>query len=188
MDNTTVKGWKKEQNRRRFLQMWYGQKFFSMPYIYKLKNKAYSKEFKMGKGVFIGDNVALMRTHKIISNGKVGAVSIGEKVTFGSNVYIEYSGDVIIGNHVDLSNGVKIYSHKHDCYEIVHSAKNTPSANKVVISDNVWIGANAIILPGVTIGEYSVVGAGSVITHDVPSNSIVAGNPARFIRSNTKDN
>ena len=52
----------------------------------------------------------------------------------------------------------------------------------VRIKRNVWIGANATILPGVTIGENAVVGAGSVVTKDVPDNAVVAGNPARLIR------
>ena len=52
----------------------------------------------------------------------------------------------------------------------------------ITIENDVWIGAGAIILAGVTIGKQSVIGAGSVVTHDVPAHSVVAGNPARIIR------
>lgn len=58
-------------------------------------------------------------------------------------------------------------------------------ARPVKLGDNVWIGGGASILPGVTIGDNCVIGAGSVVTKDVESNTIVAGNPARFIRSIT---
>lgn len=60
-------------------------------------------------------------------------------------------------------------------------------ARRVVISDYVWIGYGALILPGVTIGPYCVIGAGSVVTNDIPANSIAAGNPARVLRELTKD-
>lgn len=55
-------------------------------------------------------------------------------------------------------------------------------AAPVKIADNCWIGAGAVICPGVTIGENSVIGAGSVVTHDIPANSVAAGNPCRVIR------
>ena len=55
-------------------------------------------------------------------------------------------------------------------------------ARPVRIEDNVWIGGGAILLPGVTVGDNSVIGAGAVVTRDVPANTVVAGNPARVIR------
>lgn len=72
---------------------------------------------------------------------------------------------------------VKFISNNHDLEQ-----RNVITCKPVHICRQVWIGAGATILPGVTIGENAVVGAGSVVTHDVESNTIVAGNPARFIR------
>ena len=61
-------------------------------------------------------------------------------------------------------------------------------SNGIIIGDGVWIGQNAIILPGVSIGDKSIIGAGSVVTHDVPSYCVAVGNPARIIKkySNTE--
>ncbi len=72
---------------------------------------------------------------------------------------------------------VQLISNNHDLEQ-----RNVITCKPVHICRQVWIGAGATILPGVTIGENAVVGAGSVVTHDVESNTIVAGNPARFIR------
>ena len=57
------------------------------------------------------------------------------------------------------------------------------ATNQVVIDDDVWIGANAVVLPGVTIGKHSVVAAGAIVTKDVPPHSLVAGVPAKIIKS-----
>ena len=62
--------------------------------------------------------------------------------------------------------------------------KGLESAKPITIKKDVWIGGNVVILPGVTIGENSVIGAGSVVTKDIPDNSVAVGNPARVIRSN----
>lgn len=61
--------------------------------------------------------------------------------------------------------------------------KNLEWAEPVIIGDNVWIGGDATILPGVTIGDNVVIGAGSVVTKDIPSNVVIAGNPAKIIKT-----
>ena len=68
-------------------------------------------------------------------------------------------------------------TNNHDLYE-----RAIITCKPVRIRRNVWVGANVTILPGVTIGENAVIGAGSVVTKDVPDNAVVAGNPARLIR------
>ena len=95
---------------------------------------------------------------------------------FGSLV----AGDarITIGHKTAIAPGVMVLSATHD-----HRFLDLPDlAGCVSIGANVWIGAGAIILPGVTIGDGAVVGAGSVVTKDVPAFTIVAGNPARFVR------
>jgi acetyltransferase-like isoleucine patch superfamily enzyme len=87
-----------------------------------------------------------------------------------------------IGNDVIIGPGVSLFSENHNYKDI-----NTPirlqgeTRKKIVIEDDVWIGANAIILAGVYIGKHSVVGAGSVVTKDVPANSVVVGSPAKLV-------
>ena len=179
MNEKERKLYKKTQNRRRWMQIWYGNKIFSMPWIYKFKNKAYMKEFHTGYGLYVGYDVFLYRTHAL-----AGKITIGNKVHFSNHVTIDYSGEVILEDRAYFSNGVKLFSHAHDCYEMVHSDKNTPVGLVTRICKGAWIGAGATIMGGVTIGEYAVVGADSVVTHDVPANTIYAGNPARYIRDN----
>ena len=88
-----------------------------------------------------------------------------------------------IGNDVIIGPGVSLFSENHN-YErsdkLIRLQGETRKA--IVIEDDVWIGANATILAGVHIGIHSVIGAGAVVTKDIPSNSVYAGNPARSIK------
>ncbi|MFA6805456.1 MAG: DapH/DapD/GlmU-related protein [Candidatus Methanomethylophilaceae archaeon] len=88
-------------------------------------------------------------------------------------------GGITIGNDVKFGPFVKILTTNHP---LDPNDRTTLISDHVVIKDNAWIGANTTILPGITIGRNSVVGAGSVVTKDVPDNVAVAGNPARKIR------
>lgn len=84
---------------------------------------------------------------------------------------------ISVGNNVTLATGVKLLAHDASTAKTgVHT-----KIGIVKIGDNVFIGANSIVLPNVRIGDNVVVGAGSVVTKDVPSNCVVAGNPAKFI-------
>jgi len=89
--------------------------------------------------------------------------------------------EVHIGDHVMLGPAVQIYTAAHD---LVAERRNRgwEVARSIVIEDNAWLGGGAVLLPGVTVGRNAVVGAGAVVTRDVPANSIVVGNPARVIR------
>lgn len=175
------KKYRKEQKERRRKQSFYGQKLFSLPWFYKFKLKAYKRMFGIGPKLFIGDNVFFYRAHKVGDGW--GKITIGNDIKIGSNVIIDYVGEVTIGNHVDISAGVKIYSHDHNPYAMVYEKSAPAIPRKTIISSDVWIGANAVILAGVTIGSHSVIGAGSIVTKDVPSNTIVTGNPAKVIKS-----
>lgn len=104
---------------------------------------------------------------------------------FADEITVEYSGRVIIEEDVTISQGAKIYSHRHDLYKLSHREDDNAIPVETKICKGAWIGAMSIILPGVTVGEYAVVGAGSVVTHNVEPYTIVAGNPARFIRNIT---
>lgn len=109
-------------------------------------------------------------------------VDIGDNVSLnrGIELYADFFGgnDIVIGSNVIIAPNVRFHAADHDLSGDVFSHTGKP----IRVADNVWIGAAAIILPGVSIGEGAVVGAGSVVTRDVPANAIVAGNPARVIR------
>lgn len=98
---------------------------------------------------------------------------IGKNVLINSNNIITCHEKVTIGNNVQLSPGVLIYDHDHDFRAPGGIGDNKYRCAPIFIEDNVWIGANAIILKGVTIGEGSVIAAGSVVTADVPKNTVV---------------
>lgn len=169
--------YKKKQNKSRRIQYWYGMKLYSFPLTFKRRIKAFSKLFNIGEGLSIGQDVFIYRTH-----GMEGKIAIGKKVVFAEHVRIEYSGSVIIEDKVVLSEGVRVYSHKHDPFKYTRKMPDNAVPVETVIKEGAWIGAGAIVLPGVTIGEYAVVGAGAVVTHDVLANTFVAGNPAKEIR------
>jgi len=110
-------------------------------------------------------------------------ISISDYLHIGNNVLIN-SGfkaaigcDTYIEDDVRIAYGVTIITNNHDYYD-----RDILIMKPIRICKNAWIGANATILPGVTIGENAVVGAGSVVTHDVLPNTVVAGNPARVIK------
>lgn len=114
-------------------------------------------------------------------NNAVGDVMIGDHTRIGLHNTI--IGPVTIGSHVNLAQGITITALNHN---FENSKKRIDeqgvSTSAVVIEDDIWIGANAVILPGVTIGHHSVVAAGAVVTKDVPPHSLVAGVPAKVIK------
>lgn len=114
--------------------------------------------------------------------GDINKVKISDSCNFGGNVRLS-GNDIIIGNDCMIAYGAQILSITHD-----YNSQNPKTGihKRVKICDRVWIGCNAIILPGVTIGSDSVVGAGSVVTHDVPDMTVVAGNPAKEINKVNK--
>jgi len=121
-------------------------------------------------------------------------ISIGKRCVIRPGTMLfadtqENDAGITIENDVLIGSGVHIYvsNHKFDNPEIpiIDQGHNNPE--KVVLKKGCWIGANSIILPGITIGENAVVGAGSVVTKDVPARVVVAGNPAEVLRKVEED-
>lgn len=115
----------------------------------------------------------------------------GYNIEVGENFYANYNlvildvGKVRIGDNAQIAPNVGIYTAGHPVHP---DTRNTgyEYGIDITIGDNVWIGGNTCVLPGVTIGDNAVIGAGSVVTADIPPNVIAAGNPCRVIREITE--
>ena len=113
----------------------------------------------------------------------------GNRVKFGKNVFINHSailsasGGIEFEDGVSLAPGVRIATINHDFNE--RHTKYT--YGKVTIKKNAWIGMNVTICPGVTIGKYAVIGAGSVVTKDIPDYGVAVGVPAKVIKMQNPD-
>jgi maltose O-acetyltransferase len=108
-------------------------------------------------------------------------ISVGNNVSINAFVHMWGHGGITIGNDCLIASHVSINSVTHDTVASLY--RETIIEKKVLIGNNVWIGSHAVILPGISIGDNSIVGAGAVVTKDVPANTIVAGVPATIIRN-----
>lgn len=112
---------------------------------------------------------------------------LGVEVGKNCRIYIKNFGTepylISIGDNVTIAKGVKILTHDGSTWLLNDQKGRRYLYNKVVIGDNVFIGVNSIIMPGVQIENNVVVGCGSVVTKSIPSDTVVAGNPARKIQS-----
>ena len=116
----------------------------------------------------------------------------GTNIEVGNNFFANYNltildvGKVTIGENAQIAPNVSIYTAGHPIHP---DSRNSgyEYGIPVTIGNNVWIGGNSVILPGVTIGNNVVIGAGSVVTKDIPDNMIAAGNPCRLIREITEE-
>ena len=114
-------------------------------------------------------------------NNAVGDVIIGDHTRIGLHNTI--IGPVTIGSHVNLAQDITVTALNHNFEDSDKRIdEQGVSTAPVIIEDDIWIGANAVILPGVTIGNHSVVAAGAVVTKNVPPHSLVAGVPAKIIK------
>lgn len=109
----------------------------------------------------------------------------------GEHTYINHDSEIRCRRHISIGNGCAIAYGvliQDSDYHTVYSEDGLPKEDTkpIRIMDNVWVGANAIILKGVTIGEGSIVGAGSIVTQSFPANVLIGGNPARIIRDNIR--
>ena len=109
-------------------------------------------------------------------------LSIGDNSGVGMNC--ELSGRIVIGNDVMMGPNciMRTYSHRHDRIDIPMTKQGFEPEQVMYIGDDVWIGSNVIILPGANIGSHCSIGAGAVVTKDVPDYAIVGGVPAKIIR------
>lgn len=113
---------------------------------------------------------------------------IGNRVHIGAYAMIIAANEIRIGNNVLLSERVTILDHVHAYEDVSTGVINQPIVDrgKIEIGDDSFIGINSVIMGGVTIGKHAVIGANAVVTHDVPSYSVVAGSPAKVIKTYDK--
>lgn len=125
---------------------------------------------RIGKGVLIKPSVSIKYPWFLI---------IGDHCWIGEKVWIDNLAQVTIGNHVCLSQGALLLTGNHDYSSVSFDLIIKP----IVIGDGVWVGARAIVAPGTTIHEHTVVTAGSVAVNELESFSVYRGNPAQRIKS-----
>lgn len=117
-------------------------------------------------------------------------VAYGKNVHIGNNFYANFNLvlvddiEIFIGNNVMIAPNVTITVTGHPIHPTLRK-KGDQFSFPVKIEDDVWIGANVVILPGVTIGRNSVIGAGSIVTKDIPENVVAVGNPCKVLREIT---
>ena len=152
--------------------------------------------------IIVGDNRWICGTINMFPHNKDVTLRIGSDCYIGDESRIWCAKSVIIGNRVLIAHNVNIFDttthpiEKEARYEHEKIVKTSGLPvnqysgifeNAVVIHDDVWIGCNSIILKGVEIGEGAIIGAGSVVTKNVPPNVLVAGNPARVVKKLIKE-
>lgn len=148
--------------------------------IYFIRNLYYRKIMR----IFIGKKTSLHLNVYIEGiNPLKKRLEIGKTTSIGRNSYLDARGKLIIGNNVSISPNVKIITAQHD----LNSNNFKYISSPIKIEDYVWIGTGAIILPGVTLGKGAVICAGSVVTKNVEEYSVVGGNPAKYIKTRSRN-
>lgn len=136
--------------------------------------------YRKGMNFQIGNNTSVLLN---CAFDTANQMSIGHNTIINSRCRLDNRGDITIGNNVSISQEVVILTADHD----MNSPYFDGRTKKVIISDYVWIGTRATILPGVHIGKGAVVAAGAIVTKDVPEYVVVAGVPARIVGNRNRD-
>lgn len=117
-----------------------------------------------------------------IAGAAIDQLAIGRNVYINSGSLLMARGGIAIEDDVLIAANVQLISNNHDPYD-----RAVLTCKPVLIKKGAWIGAGASIMPGVTVGRYAIVGAASVVTHDVPDYAVVVGSPARVIKTLAED-
>lgn len=140
--------------------------------------------------ITIGRNVRLSGKPSFAFSSRLDpypSISIGNDTFIGHQVSLNVGRSITIGNHCLIAGGVRISDNDGHPLNHVDRMNHLPppmdSVREVRIGDNVWIGSEAVILKGVSVGDRAVIGTRAVVTKDVPPDTVVAGNPARVIKS-----
>jgi acetyltransferase-like isoleucine patch superfamily enzyme len=137
------------------------------------------------KRVVLGNDVTLYGSMILSAGNTQGFIRIGDKTHIDRNAVLYGQGGLTIGQGCAIAAGVIIYTqtNSYDLGLAVPILEQGTRYKEVVVGNDVWIGAGAIILPGVTIGDHAVIGAGAVVCNDIPPAKVAVGVPARPIKS-----
>lgn len=145
------------------------------------------KHISIGAGFSCQKRLHLHAFEEVLGDTFTPEIKIGNHVSIQHDCHIGAINKITIGNNVLMASKVYISDHFHG--EITKEALLLPpslrklySKGPVIIEDNVWLGEGVVVLPGVTIGENSIIGANAVVTKSIPRNCVAAGNPARIVR------
>lgn len=191
------------------LAAWFSPPFYGRRFLARLYPKGYISPratiyhtvLKLGAHVFIGDRVTIYqdknggsveigeRTHiygdTYIQTGSGGSIKIGSDTHIQSwGQFSAYKGNIIIGNGVQIAPRCAFYPYDHG-YAPGELIMKQPLKTKgnIIVEDDAWLGCGVIVLDGVRIGKGSVIGAGAVVTQDIPDGSIAIGVPARVVKT-----
>ncbi|MCU0843772.1 MAG: acyltransferase [Spirochaetes bacterium] len=165
--------------------LFFKKKFARMtdnPYVWGVWNiEVFGPNISIGRNVvMIGAESARTRLTTVKMGGYEGAIEIGDNVLVMAGVRISSASRIAVGDDCMLAN--YCYLTDADWHGIHDRTQIVGNTAPIVLEKGVWIGDSAIVCKGVRIGENSIVGAGSVVRKNVPSNVVVAGNPARIVR------
>ena len=145
----------------------------------------------VGDNVIIHDSVVLTAWDNHLGNKFNPEIILGDNSSIGGGCHISSINKIIIGNGVLLGRNITLVDNSHgkltfEEFELKPSERDLSSKGPIIIKNNVWIGDKATVLPGVIIGENSIIGANTVVTKNIPPNSIVVGNPGKVIKKIVK--
>lgn len=181
---------------RKYLARYNSQGFISP------SSAIYHDSIKFGNNVFIGDRVTVyqngggsvslgdqvhLHQDSCVETGEGGALSIGNNTHIQSRCqFSAYKSPITIGNNVQIAPSCSFYSYDH-ATNLGQNIIDLPLSSKggIVIDDDVWVGCGVIVLDGVHLGKGCVIGAGSVVTSDIPENAIAVGAPAKVRKMRT---
>ena len=165
--------------RRKIVGSW-------MTLVYRTALGTCGRGCHFGRGVYfayphnvhLGNNVTADEHVMFVCEKAGGTLRVGNDADFNLRCRVDFTGGVEIGNNVLISEDAVIQTHDHGL-----DPRSIPVPRPLRIGNNVWIGSRAIVLASVnSIGDNAVIGAGAIVTKDVPDNAIVGGNPAKLIR------
>jgi acetyltransferase-like isoleucine patch superfamily enzyme len=187
---------------------WFSPTYFGRHHLCRMYPKGYISpnacihhaDFSFGSHIFIDDKVIIFQTDQggpvkiadtvsihrdcIIQTGKGGSLTIGADTHIQPRcIFSAYISPIIIGSGVQIAPNCSFYPYDHGFAPGEPIAKQPlRSKGGIVIEDDVWLGVSVSVLDGVRIGRGAVIGAGSIVTHDIPAGAIAAGVPARVLR------
>lgn len=187
---------------------WTSPTYFGRHHLCRLYPKGYispkacihHSDLSLGSNIFIDDHVVIFQVNQSGSVKMADVVSIhrdciiqtglGGSLTIGTNTHIQprcifsaYMAPIVIGSNVSIAPNCAFYPYDHGIAPGELIAKQPPQTKGgIVIEDDVWLGVGAIVLDGVRIGKGAVIGAGSVVKHDIPDGAIAVGVPARVVK------